>query len=175
MIRGSLDKPGFLRCQVVWQVWRRSRWWPWPRLESRKIPPVCRCRTVSTLSGPQKAKLAQVPAKATLMASKRRCRASGADVQVACVETGFRLLRPTGRGQANLRPCCTFTGGRAHVIWCGGQRARQGMLGMDINAHGIPNGKPAAFTRSQQGRVEGVSPQRPGRPREVYFLGMFLR
>jgi cephalosporin-C deacetylase-like acetyl esterase len=54
--------------------------------------------------------------------------------------------------------------------------AREGFLALDINAHGIPNGKPDPFYEAlANGDLKGY----PARGREsrdtVYFLGMFLR
>ncbi len=54
--------------------------------------------------------------------------------------------------------------------------ARSDMLSMDINAHGIPNGKAAEFYKElSSGRLKGY-PQAGRESREtVYFRGMFLR
>jgi cephalosporin-C deacetylase-like acetyl esterase len=54
--------------------------------------------------------------------------------------------------------------------------AKQGFLALDINAHGIPNGKPAEFYRDlERGELSGYR-QRGRESRDtVYFLGMFLR
>jgi len=54
--------------------------------------------------------------------------------------------------------------------------AREGMISMDINAHGIPNGKPAAFY-AELASGDLKSYRHDGRQSRdsVYFRGMFLR
>ncbi len=54
--------------------------------------------------------------------------------------------------------------------------AQAGMLSMDINAHGLPNGKPAEYYSGQaKGRLAGY-PQSGRESRDTsYFRGMFLR
>ncbi|WP_298865024.1 acetylxylan esterase [uncultured Gimesia sp.] len=54
--------------------------------------------------------------------------------------------------------------------------AENGMLSMDINAHGIPNGKPAQFYKDlSQGRLKGYSHAGRESRETTYFRGMFLR
>lgn len=56
------------------------------------------------------------------------------------------------------------------------QGAKQGMLSMDINAHGIPNGKPNEFYQElTNGRLKGYPSAGRDSRDTIYFKGMFLR
>jgi len=55
-------------------------------------------------------------------------------------------------------------------------RAKQGFIAMDINAHGIPNGKPDDFyTALAQGELKGYSAFGAEDKDQYYFRGMFQR
>jgi cephalosporin-C deacetylase len=54
--------------------------------------------------------------------------------------------------------------------------AKEGFLAMDINAHGIPNGKPDAFYADlAKGELKGYPTQGRESRETMYFRGMFLR
>lgn len=184
VIRGSLDKPGFLRCQVVWQGVEKK---PLVALASAGIAPE---KIPASLPVPddfdafwaaQKAKLAQVPAKATLAPVKATVPGIECfDVQVACVGkpvSGY-FARPVGAKPKSL-PAMLYVHGagvRSANLGAAANAARQGMLGMDINAHGIPNGKPAAFYEGlSKGELKEYRHSGREDREKCYFLGMFLR
>lgn len=50
-----------------------------------------------------------------------------------------------------------------------------GMLAMDINAHGIPNGKPQAFDALSAGELRDYRAIGNKDRESCYFKGMFLR
>jgi cephalosporin-C deacetylase-like acetyl esterase len=64
----------------------------------------------------------------------------------------------------------------AYLSTAAGRAKHHGMLGMDINAHGLPDGKPAEFYKDQ---LEGDLKNYPFRGNDnrdtCYFLGMYLR
>ena len=54
--------------------------------------------------------------------------------------------------------------------------AKRGALSMDINAHGLPNGKDAQFYKDLGlGELKGYPSKGIGSPETFYFLGMYLR
>jgi cephalosporin-C deacetylase-like acetyl esterase len=54
--------------------------------------------------------------------------------------------------------------------------ARMGAICIDVNAHGIPNGRPASFYADlQNGDLKGYAGRNPEDPEGFYFNGMFLR
>jgi cephalosporin-C deacetylase-like acetyl esterase len=54
--------------------------------------------------------------------------------------------------------------------------AKRGNLSVDINAHGLPNGKPAAFyTGLRNGELRGYSTRGMDSPETFYFYGMYMR
>ena len=57
------------------------------------------------------------------------------------------------------------------AYWC-----KNGVLAMDINAHGIPNGEPPEFYKElEQGSLKGYPAVGRESRETCYFLGMFLR
>ena len=103
------------------------------------------------------------------------------DVQVQCLGgapvSGY-LAKPKGAKPKSL-PAILWVHGagvRSSSLRNAVQGAKAGMLSMDVNAHGIPNGKPPAFYRKlNAGRLKGY--RHAGRQNRdtSYFRGMFLR
>lgn len=184
VIGGSLDKPGFLRCQVVWQGVDKK-----PRtalaaagIEPEKIPPSLPVPDdFDAFWAAQKAKLAGVPAKATLTPVKATVPGIECfDAQVACVGkpvSGY-FARPVGAKPKSL-PAMLYVHGagvRSSNLWAAANAAKQGMLGMDVNAHGIPNGKPKEFYDAlSKGELKEYRHSGREDREKCYFLGMFLR
>ena len=130
----------------------------------------------------QKTALAKVPAKATLTpVDSRLAGVDGFDVQVACL--GAPVSGYYGRpknAKAKSLPAILFVHGAGvgssnlgALAWA---EREGGMLAMDINAHGIPNGKPKAFYDAlaagdlKDYRFVGRTDRD-----QNYFKGMFLR
>ena len=88
------------------------------------------------------------------------------------------FAKPAGAASKSLPIILTVQGAGVRNSSLGGSAgwARQGFLALDINAHGIPNGKPDQFYSDlASGDLKGY-PTRGRDSREtVYFLGMFLR
>jgi cephalosporin-C deacetylase-like acetyl esterase len=130
----------------------------------------------------QKAALAKVPMKSTLTPVTAAAKNVDAfDVQVECLGkpvSGY-LGRPKNAKPKSLPAILHVHGagvrssGLASVSWAANEG---GMLSLDINAHGIPNGQPKAFYDAlSNGELKGY-PQFGNKDREqCYFKGMFLR
>jgi cephalosporin-C deacetylase-like acetyl esterase len=128
----------------------------------------------------KKAKLAEVPMNAKLTpvdspAANVEC----FDVQVDCLGgapvSGY-LTRPIGAKPKSLAAMLFVHG--AGVVSARKQPtiAAEGVLALDINAHGIPNGQPDQFYKDlSAGKLAGY-PHFGKDDRETsYFLGMYLR
>ena len=191
VVVGRMTKPGFLRCQVSYQ----------PKGEDGKKPP----RAVTAMAGAavspeqikmslpvpddfdafwagQKKKLADMPMESTLTpvdsgSEKMEC----FDVQVNC---------PGGAPVSGYfgRPKDAKPKSLPAVLWVHGagvcssnltnakKAQRLGMLSMDLNAHGIPNGKPTSYYANRNKNDLQGYPHRGRESREtLYFNGMFLR
>lgn len=103
------------------------------------------------------------------------------EVQVTCLEKGVSgiLTRPKNRKLKSL-PALLFLHG-AGVSACNPSRfiehAGRGLIVFDINAHGIPNDKPAEWYAELKDKGELFEYHTIGRKdrNEYYFLNMFLR
>jgi len=132
--------------------------------------------------GDQKRQLAEVPLDAKLTPVEQSdATVECFDVQVACLGgapvSGY-LAMPTGAKPKSL-PAILWVHGagvRSSSLGSAVKGAHAGMLSMDINAHGIPNGKPAEFYRDlAAGRLKNYRHDGRESRDTVYFRGMFLR
>lgn len=131
----------------------------------------------------QKAALAKVPLKSTLTPVTTAVKGVEAfDLQVECLGgkpvSGY-FGRPKGAKPKSLPAILHVHGagvrssGLGSVSWALNEG---GMLSLDINAHGIPNGKPAEFyTALQNGELKDYRAHGNKDRETVYFKGMFLR
>ena len=131
----------------------------------------------------QKAALAKVPLKSTLTPVETAVKGVEAfDLQVECLGgkpvSGY-FGRPKGAKPKSLPAVLHVHGagvrssGLGSVSWALNEG---GMLSLDINAHGIPNGKPAEFyTALQNGELKDYRAHGKKDRETVYFKGMFLR
>ena len=103
------------------------------------------------------------------------------DVQVSCAGgapvSGY-FSRPREAANKSL-PAILWVHGagvRSSSLGNAVQGARQGMLSLDINAHGLPNGKPGDFYTTQS-RGPLANYRHAGRDSRdtIYFRGMYLR
>jgi cephalosporin-C deacetylase-like acetyl esterase len=128
----------------------------------------------------KKAKLAEVPMNAKLTSVESpAANVECFDVQVDCLGgapvSGY-LTRPIGAQPKSLAAMLFVHG--AGVVSARKQPtiAAEGVLALDINAHGIPNGQPDQFYKDlSAGKLNGY-PHFGKDDRETsYFLGMYLR
>lgn len=130
----------------------------------------------------QKKELAAVPAKAKLEnVEQPNQNIVCFDVQVDCLG-GAPVSGYFGKpknAKAKSLPIVLWVHGagvRSSSLSNAVKGANAGMLSMDINAHGIPNGKPAQFYKDlYQGELKGYPHAGRENRETTYFRGMFLR
>mgnify|MGYP001292002289 CR=1 FL=1 len=130
----------------------------------------------------QKAALAKVPLKFTLIpVSKAVKNVDAFDAQIDCL--GAPVSGYFGRpknAKAKSLPAILFVHGAGvggsslgSIAWA---EREGGMLAMDINAHGLPNGRPAEFYKEQStGPLKDYRYVGRSDREKNYFKGMFLR
>lgn len=129
----------------------------------------------------KKAELAQVPLRSQVTpVSSGVAGIEAFDVQVDSLGppvSGY-MARPAGAEPGSLPAIITLQGAGVGSSWLHSATdwAREGMLAMNINAHGIPNGQPASYYNSLASTTLANYWLRGNTSRdEFYFLGMFLR
>ncbi len=185
VIHGSLSEPGFLQCQVMYRSGTKEllSGLAAAAVDPKKIPPSLPVpEDFDEFWRQQKARLAAVPLRPVLTPVAAADRTVECfDVQTPCVGpepmSGY-FSRPKGARPRSL-PAVLFVHGagvRSSILGGAAATAHAGALAMDINAHGIPNGKPAEYYEQlSQTTLKGY-PARGREHRETcYFLGMFLR
>ena len=185
VIKGRMTRPGFLRCRVTFETPEGKK------LGTVAGAAVSRSEIEPSMPVPddfdqfwdnQKAELAKVEMnpRFTLVESKNKA-IECFDVQLDCLGgapvSGY-FSRPKAAKPKSL-PAVLYVHGagvRSSSLGNAVLGAGHGMLSMDINAHGIPNGKPVAFY-ADLNRGDLANYRHRGREsREtIYFRGMFLR
>lgn len=130
----------------------------------------------------QKKALAQIPAESKLTSVEHADQTIQCfDVQVDCLGdapvSGY-LAKPVKAAEKSL-PAILWVHGagvRSSSLGNAVKGAKSGMLSMDINAHGLPNGKPSTFYQEQSAGPLNNYRHDGRESRETsYFRGMFLR
>ncbi len=181
----KMTSPGFLKCRVNFQTSENQKLSATAGLgfSPTKIPlslPVP--EDFDQFWADQKKQLAQIPADAKLTHVDHKDQSVQCfDVQVDCLGgapvSGY-LAKPRNAAEKSL-PAILWVHGagvRSSSLSNAIKGAKANMLSMDINAHGLPNGKPGEFYQEQNaGRLNNY--RHAGREdRETsYFRGMFLR
>lgn len=183
VVRGSLDKPGFLRCQVTLRGEKKPLVAVAAAgIDVEKIPPSLPVPDdFDRFWTAQKQKLAAVPIKAEQTPVKSPVEGVECfDVQVTCLGkpvSGY-FARPASAKPKSLPAILHVHGAGVRGSSLAGAAgwAKRGMLSMDINAHGIPNGKPAEFYENlTRGELKDYRFAGRDDREKCYFLGMFLR
>lgn len=183
-VTGRLDEPGFLQCRATWDT-------PAGRtlaavggaavspLEIRPSLPVP--DDFDAFWAGQKRQLAAVPIRPRLTpVPSPRPGIDCWDLQADCVGapvSGY-LSRPVDARPRSLPIMLTVHGAGVRSASLAGAAgwAEQGFLALDINAHGIPNGKPVEYYADLAKSALADYRWRGRESREtVYFRGMFLR
>ena len=183
-VTGHLDEPGFLQCQALFQTPEKKNLTAvaGAAVDPLKIQPSMPAPDdFDAFWAAQKQKLAAIPINARLTPVTATPKGvESFDVQADCVGapvSGY-FARPAGAKPRSLPIILTVQGAGVRSSNLGGTVgfAGRGMLAMDINAHGLPNGKPDQFYKDL---ADGDFKDYRTRGREsrdtVYFLGMFLR
>lgn len=183
-ISGKLDRPGFLRCTVTGVLEGK----PVTGLGGAAIDPLkitpkaVMPDDFDAFWASKKAALAQVPMDPKLTPVKSPTEGIEAfDVQLKCVGkipvSGY-FARPANAKPKSLPAILSVHGAgvRSSALNTAAQWAKQNMLSLDINAHGLPNGQPAKYYEDLRANEYMGYPQWGSHSREEsYFLGMFLR
>ncbi len=183
-VTGKLDEPGFLLCRAGFAAPEKlSR----TALGGAAIDPL---KIKPSMPVPadfdefwaaQKKKLATVPVNPRLTQVKSPVKDVDCfDLQADCVGapvSGY-FAKPAGAKPKSLPIILTVHGAGVRSSSLGGAAswAQKGLLALDINAHGIPNGKPEQFyTDLRDGKLKDYS--RRGRESRdtIYSRGMSLR
>lgn len=177
---GKLDEPGFLSARVTLKdgsALAAAAIEPLKIAPSQPVPD-----DFDEFWNAQKTALAAVPAKSTMSAvASQLPKVEIFDVTVDCLGapvSGY-FGKPEGAQPKSL-PAILFVHGAGvgssnlgAMNWC---NQAQGMLAMDINAHGLPNGKPKEFYNDlSAGQLKDYRTQGRQSRDEIYFRGMFLR
>lgn len=183
-VTAKLDEPGFLQCKATVTVADK----PVTVMAGAGIDPT---QIKPSMPIPddfdafwkaQKAKLAAVPLKAkmTPVETPSQKNVEAFDVQVDAVgaPTSGYFARPKDAKPKSL-PAILFVHGagvRSAILNGPAGWASGGMLAMDINAHGLPNGKPDEFYKAlADGELKEYRTAGRESRDSIYFLGMFLR
>lgn len=193
ILKGKLDRPGFLRCQVealrpggevVAKAVAAAAVEPDHISPSRETPV-----DFDDFWSEQKQRLAAVPIEAELVAVTERKNSelpAGIELFDLKVRThedwpvsGY-FARPEG-ARANSLPAVLWTHGagvKSASITRSLEGANRGYLSLDLNAHGILNAQPAEYYQAltrEGGRLHRYASQGRENRDGVYFRGMYLR
>lgn len=180
-LTGTLDEPGFLQLRATSGKASALAAAAYDPLQIKPSMPVP--EDFDAFWTAQKAALAKVPLKSTLTPVTTAVKGVEAfDLQVECLGgkpvSGY-FGRPKGAKPKSLPAILHVHGAGVRsstpgsVAWALNEG---GMLSLDINAHGIPNGKPAEFyTALQNGELKDYRAHGNKDRETVYFKGMFLR
>ena len=184
VVASTLTEPGFLLCRATFQTPGGSSI---SALGGAGVDPL---QIKPSLPVPddfdafwqeQKRKLAEVPVNPRLtLVRAPRDGIESFDLQADCLGapvSGY-FSRPAKAKAASSPAILTVHGAgvRSSDLNTTASYATEGFLALDINAHGLPNGKPVAFYADMAKGDLSDYRGRVGESREtVYFLGMFLR
>ena len=130
-----------------------------------------------------KAELAAVPMKSSLtpvdVPDNYKGKVDCFDVKVECAGampvSGY-LAKPAGAQPKSLPAFISFHGAGVRSSSKPLGKASQGFLAMDINAHGLENGKLESFYKDlAAGALKGYNTRDANDPSKIYFRGMYLR
>lgn len=185
LVAGKLSQPGFLRCQVTFT--------PPKGKPVRAAAGVAFSPEKIGLSLPvpddfdqfwdeQKRQLAEIPLEPKLTPVEH------SDASVECFDVQTPCLGGAPVSGYFAKPKVAETKTLPAILWVHGagvrssslgnavKGARAGMLSMDINAHGISNGKPSSFYAEQNsGPLKNYRYAGRESRDTIYFRGMFLR
>jgi len=182
-VTGRLDKPGFLRCQATYTGEDGKKYLSTAGagvdpLDIRPSLPVP--DDFDAFWSEKKKELAAVPMNPVLTpVDSSSADIECFDLQLDCLGgapvSGY-YMRPKAAQPKSLPALLSVHGAGVRSSNKPARYAELGMLALDINAHGIPNGKPAEF---YQGLAKGELANYRHQGREsretYYFLGMYLR
>lgn len=184
---GALNEPGFIQVRAVYRADAKGKLAPVSGLGGAAIDPTKIPRSLPVpddfdafWSG-MKQKLAAVPVAATI----RSVKAPLPDVEsfdVTAPALGLPIsaymAKPVGAKPKSLPIILTVHGAGVNDSSLGGSAgwAAKGFLAMDMNAHGLPNGKPRQYYADlYAGPMKGYRYENRQDREKGYFTGMMLR
>ena len=183
-VSGKLDEPGFLQCRAVFKTaGKLTR----TAVGGAAIDPLLIKPSLPVPAdfdefwAAQKQKLAAVPVHPRLTpvppaATNLECFDLQAD-SVGAPVSGY-YVRPLGAKPKSLPVILLVHGAgvRSSSLGSAAGWAGRGFLALDINAHGLPNGKPEGYyTNLASTDLKNYSARGRESRETVYFLGMFVR
>jgi cephalosporin-C deacetylase-like acetyl esterase len=183
-VTGKLDEPGFLQCRVMYKSPAQTTLSalagagidPLQIKPSQPVPD-----DFDVFWSAQKRKLAGVPVNPRLKpVTSPEPEVECFDLQADCIGapvSGY-FARPVAAKPKSLPIILTVHGAgvRGSSLKGAAGWAKKSFLALDINAHGLPNGKPARFyTDLANGELKDYRTAGRESRETVYFLGMFLR
>ncbi|MES2692220.1 MAG: acetylxylan esterase [Verrucomicrobiota bacterium] len=182
-ITGSLDEPGFLQLRATYQAGKtKVTALAGAGIEPTAIKPSAPMpKDFAAFWVEKKKQLAAVPMKPRLTPAKT----TGTDLEafdlqidaVGAPVSGY-FARPAGAKPRSLPAILTVHGAgvRSSDLNSAVNWARLGALGLDINAHGIPNGQSKEFyDQLAAGELKDYRVRGRESRETIYFLGMFQR
>jgi len=182
-VTGTLDRPGFLRCtaQFVQPDGKVVSALAGAGIDPLDIKPSMPVPDdFDAFWNGKKAELAGIPMNERLTPVDSPTEGVECfDLQLDCLGgapvSGY-FARPKGASAKSLPALLTVHGAGVASSNKPVDHATKGMLALDINAHGIPNGQPKAFYEAlAEGRLKGYRYQDRENRETYYFLGMYLR
>ena len=182
-VTGTLETPGFLQCRATWKSGETTL----TALAGAGIEPTAIKPSqpapddFATFWAAKKKALAAVPVNARLTpVSSPREGVETFDVQADSVGSGVSayLARPVGAKPRTLPIILTVHGAGVNSSQLNSAAgwAKDGLLAMDLNAHGLPNGREKAFYEAlAAGDLKDYRTAGRTSRETVYFLGMYLR
>lgn len=185
MVSVGLTEPGFLRCRVTYTpedgkpvTGVAGAGFSPQKIElSLPVP-----EDFDAFWADQKRQLAEVPLDPDLT------QVDSEDETLECFDVQVPCLGGAPVSGYFARPKNSAAGSLPAILWVHGagvrssllnnavQGAQAGMLSMDINAHGIPNGRPAKFYRElNDNQLKGYRHAGRDSRETIYFRGMYLR
>lgn len=184
-VSGSLNEPGFLQCKVTFKDGKQ----PYVAFAGAGVDPLLikpsmpRPADFDEFWDGKLKLLAAVPINPRLTPVPAPADRPGIevfDLQADCIGapvSGY-YSRPIGAKPGTLpaRLCVDGAGVRSTDLLASARWAGRGVISLAINAHGIPNGKPASFyTELDLGALKGYRLEGRESRDTFYFLGMILR
>lgn len=125
----------------------------------------------------QKKKLAQAPLRSDLKpVAVKNAELVGFDVKIDCAggkPVSAYFVKPKDAAARSLPAFASFHG---YGVGGAALREKTGALSLDVNAHGIENGRPKEFYEAlRNGELKCYGFSNNDSPEASYFLGMFLR
>ncbi|MDR1283576.1 MAG: acetylxylan esterase [Opitutaceae bacterium] len=193
-VTGSLDEPGFLLCQVTIPdpaakpdaKEKTVKAFAGAAIDPLKIAPSLPVPDdFDAFWADKKNALAAIPVNARLTPVAPPKPADAAKIETFDLQadslgapvSGY-YARPAGAKPGSLPAILTVHGAgvRNSILNEPAKWANRGLIALDINAHGLPNDKPASFYEKLSKGELGDYRTRGRNSREtIYFLGMYLR